>query len=123
MALSFQNWLRSAHVAPLPKVLKRYEAGVSLQQSWMKVGKRVQFNEDDVFYSNFIKCWAFVYLFFAWWGAEVPKFKGDNLLLTWVWQRPNETDVGDVDQLVMVEFLTGKLFQFAKVDSRRQSWK
>lgn len=79
MALSFQNWLRSAHVAPLPRVLKRYEAGVSLQQSWMKVGKCVQFNEDDVFYSNFIKCWAFVYLFFAWWGAEVPKFKGDFL--------------------------------------------
>ena len=41
------------------------------------------------------------------------------LLLTWVWQRRNETDVGDVDQLVMVEFLTGKLFQFDKVDARR----
>lgn len=43
-------------MAPLPRVLKRYEAGGFLATIMDESGKCVQFNEDDMFYSNFITC-------------------------------------------------------------------
>lgn len=91
-------------MAPLPRVLKRYEAGCFLATIMDESGKCVQFNEDDVFYSIFCSnVERFVYLFICLMTVRRCQSLRVILLATHMgWQRPNETDRDGQDQLKLL---------------------